>query len=121
MNDIAPRRGVTTFLQTLDGDYATFFDLVPDLLVCTDQRGGIVRVNRSFERSLGYTRSEMYGKGLANIVLSEDFPAFFEAFQKKSQNSFRLLHKNRGVATCRLICWNIRHGRSFIVLRPVHE
>lgn len=115
-----PKHGVTTFLETFESDCATFFDLVPDLLVCTDSRGNVTRVNRSFERALGRTRAEMYGSALMQIVMVDDLLKFFRVFRHPDSDNpetFRLLHKDHGVVTCRLMRWVIRHDRSFIVLR----
>lgn len=116
-----PKHGVTTFLEALESDCATFFDLVPDLLVCTDRGGNIMRVNRSFEQALGRTRAEMYGSALMQIVMADDLSRFIRAFRypdPDNPETFRLLHKAHGVVTCRLLRWARRpSGRSFIVMR----
>lgn len=79
-------------------------------------------MNRSFEQALGYMRAEMYGKGLMSVVMSDDLLKFIQAFTRdKDREPFRLLHKDHGVVTCRLMRWSVRHERSFIVMRRAHD
>lgn len=113
--------GVTTFLQTLESDSVEFFELIPDLLVVLDRDGRVVRVNRSFERTLGCKRTEIYGQGLARVVLVDDLAMFIRAFKNPESQPFRLLRKDDGVVMCKLIKWQYRHGRSFVVMRRVDE
>jgi PAS domain S-box-containing protein len=115
------RRGVTRFLESLESDQAVFFDLAPDLLVVLDEEGVVKRVNPAVERALGRNRLELIGRPFAQLVLSEDHLRFVGAFTSARERTFRLLHKENGVVTCRLMVWGSRSGRGYIVMRRVKE
>jgi PAS domain S-box-containing protein len=98
--------------------------LEPDYLIVLDPAGNIAKVNKSFERALNRTRAEMYGQGLSHLVMSDDLAVFIRSFSEfvpVNPEPFRLLHKNTGVVTCKLIRWRARHKRSYIVLRRVTQ
>jgi PAS domain S-box-containing protein len=118
------RHGVTTFLSAMADDNSTIIELMPDLVIVIDHDGNIRKVNSAFERTLGYKRSEMYGSGIARIVVVEDLSNFIKAFSEfvpSDPQPFRLYHKDYGVVAFKLIKWAHRRGRSFIFLRRVKQ
>lgn len=121
------RRGVTQYLSILDDDQAVFFDLIPLLLVVIDRAGNIVRVNKAFEETVGYTRYEICGinVGLSRFVVMEDIIKFIRAFDEtkhSTDTSFRFMRKGGGGSVCRLMRWQYRRGkRSFLIFARLSD
>lgn len=120
------RRGVTKYLTVLDSDQAIFFDLTPLLLVVIDRAGNIVRVNKAFEDTVGYTRYEICGinVGLSRFIEIGDLIKFIRAFDetKHSDTSFRFMRKGGGGSICRLMRWQYRRGgRSFLIFAKLRD
>lgn len=116
---MSPKRGVTEYLTILDDDQAVFFDLVPFLLVVIDKAGNIVRVNRAFEETIGYTRHQVcgVGVGISRFIVMEDIIRFVHSFDdmKAEKPPFRFMHNGGGEVVCRLIKWQYRRGRGFLI------
>ena len=118
--------GVTKYLTILDSDHAVLFDLEPHLLVVLDKAGNIVRVNRAFEDVVGYTRYQIcgVGVGLSRFIVMDDIIRFIRSFDHPGENQanmFRFSHHGGGETVCCLIRWQYRHGRSYMVMRRVHD
>jgi PAS domain S-box-containing protein len=56
-------------------DFATFFTVSLDLLVIRDSGFKIVKVNRAWERALGYTADELEGQPMLSFVHPDDVSA----------------------------------------------
>lgn len=121
------KRGVTQYLSILDDDQAVFFDFIPLLLVVIDRAGNIVRINKAFEDTVGYSRYEICGinVGLSRFVVMEDIIKFIRAFDETrhpSNSDFRFRHKDGREIWCRLIRWQYRRNhRSFLIFAKVME
>lgn len=121
------KRGVTQYLSILDDDQAVFFDLTPLLLVVIDKAGNIVRVNKAFEDTVGYSRYEICGinVGLSRFVVMEDITKFIHAFDETKHpkdQSFRFMRKGGGGSVCRLMRWQYRRGgRSFLIFARLRD
>lgn len=118
------KHGVTQYLSILDDDQAIFFDFIPLLLVVIDKAGNIVRVNKTFEDTVGYSRFQICGTGigLSRFVVMEDIIKFIHGFDETkhpADSSFRFQRNGGGEVWCRLIKWQFRRGRSFLIFAKV--
>jgi PAS domain S-box-containing protein len=116
--------GVTRYLTILDSDQAFFFDLAPYLLVVLDKAGNIVRVNRAFEETVGYTRYQICGVGigLSRFIVMDDLIRFIRSFDHPGDNPanmFRFSKHGGSNTICYLLKWQVRHGRSFLIFDKV--
>ena len=98
---------------------ATFFDIETDLLIVLDENGDIERVNPAFTRVLGYSESEVLRVQLLRLIPSNDWSAFLNAFTAPQPKAFRVMCKEQGEVTVRLVAVRFRAMRGFIVLRRV--
>ena len=119
-------RGVTDFLVAFKDVTTTFFDIETDLLVVLDADGDIERVNPVWVSILNRTEQECIGRPIIVFVLSDDFARFMRAFNSiKHSESFRLLHRDHGVISVKLVAYRFKKSadvqRGFLVMRPVKE
>ncbi|MGE9289343.1 MAG: PAS domain S-box protein, partial [Puniceicoccales bacterium] len=63
MKDLAERRR---------DELGRVLELVPDIVCAVDSLGGVVEVNRGFEMVLGYSREEILGKNIFDLVHPDD-------------------------------------------------
>ena len=54
---------------------AAVFDRAPGGIAITDTSGVFVRANPAYEALVGYSEAELAGRNLADVTVSEDFPA----------------------------------------------
>ena len=74
MNDITERRA-------LEEEREQFFEVALDLLCVANLDAGFLRVSRSFELTLGWTREELLGRPFLDLVHPEDLAATDEALR----------------------------------------
>ncbi len=74
VNDITERRA-------LEEEREQFFEVALDLLCVADLDAGFLRVSRSFELTLGWTREELLGRPFLDLVHPEDLAATDEALR----------------------------------------
>lgn len=55
-------------------DLAMFFEFAPDLMVVANKDGYFIRLSRSWEKVLGYTRDELMAVPFENFIVEEDIP-----------------------------------------------
>jgi len=59
-------------LREAETDFERFFNLIPDLACIVSTDGYFKRVNPAWETTLGYTREELLGKTIFEIIPAED-------------------------------------------------
>ena len=74
VNDITERRA-------LEEEREQFFEVALDLLCVANLDTGFLRVSRSFELTLGWTREELLGRPFLDLVHPEDLAATDEALR----------------------------------------
>jgi PAS domain S-box-containing protein len=65
MSGASPESGAPQFARTLAEKW---FELAPDSIVIADPSGKILEVNSQLERSFGYSRSELIGQPVENLI-----------------------------------------------------
>jgi diguanylate cyclase (GGDEF)-like protein/PAS domain S-box-containing protein len=70
--DITERKRAEAELLQKSEEIERFFTVALDLLCIADNNGTFLRVNRSWERTLGYSMDELVGKSLLDFVHPED-------------------------------------------------
>jgi PAS domain S-box-containing protein len=75
--------GVLAEEQTLLRQRAEqFFNVTPDMLCTLDVSGRLLDLNPAWEQTLGYTREELHGKLLTNLIHPDDLAATTVAIQR---------------------------------------
>jgi PAS domain S-box-containing protein len=62
-----------------------FFTLSVDMLAVADFSGRLLRLNPSWERTLGYKPEELQGKSVLSLIHRQDQPALLEQMQRLQQ------------------------------------
>ncbi len=70
--DISDRKNAEEALRQKSEEMERFFTVALDLLCIADIDGNIIRVNRAWERTLGYSMDELEGQNLLNFVHPDD-------------------------------------------------
>lgn len=65
-------------------EFRRFFTLTIDLLCIADTKGRFLKLNKSWETTLGYSVEELEGKLFLDLVHPEDLPATLEALKSLS-------------------------------------
>jgi PAS domain S-box-containing protein len=76
---IALRKETETALQQSTGELNTFFDVALDLLCIAGTDGRFRRLNRAWERALGFTRDELMEGTLLDFVHPDDVNSTLDA------------------------------------------
>ena len=113
------KHGVTEFLRAFEDVGATFFQIETDLLICLDEKGNISRVNPAFEKALGRAESEVLGQGLMRVIAIDDWASFLRSFTSVNPAPVRMLRKDSGEVTVKLIAFRFRASRGYLAFRPV--
>lgn len=113
------KHGVTEFLRAFEDVSQTFFDIESDLLIVLDERGNISRVNPAFERALNRKESEVLGQGMIRLIRIDDWATFLRSFTSPNQPVVRLLRKDSGEVSVKMIAFRFKGQRGFLAFRPV--
>jgi PAS domain S-box-containing protein len=68
IRDISVRKAAEKHLARMEGRYRGLLEAAPDAMVVVDQFGKIVLLNVQAERQFGYSRDELLGQPIKNIV-----------------------------------------------------
>jgi PAS domain S-box-containing protein len=68
IRDISVRRAAETHLFQMEGRYRGLLEAAPDAMVVVNQAGEIVLLNVQAEKQLGYSRDELVGQKVTNII-----------------------------------------------------
>ncbi len=107
-------------------DIDIFFDMSPDLLSIADADGRFLKVNRAWERTLGYAIDELLGMRIRDLVHPDDLAAA-QAIDRPAAPQGQV---ERFVTRCRrkdgayrTLDWSSQRsgGRSYSVTRDVTE
>jgi two-component system, cell cycle sensor histidine kinase and response regulator CckA len=79
IQDVTERRGTELALQEKSRELEAFFNSALELLCIADADGRFRRLNREWERVLGYRREELEGQRLVDLVHPDDLPATLAA------------------------------------------
>jgi PAS domain S-box-containing protein len=71
--------------RVFEGDLEEFFDLSIDLLAIVGFDGSFKRVNPSFERTLGYSKEELFSRSVLGVLHPDDVPAAREALARLAE------------------------------------
>ena len=68
IRDISVRRAAEATLARMEGRYRGLLEAAPDAMVVVDQGGEIVLLNVQAEKQFGYSRDELLGQKVTNII-----------------------------------------------------
>ncbi len=68
IRDITERRAAAEHLVQMEGRYRGLLEAAPDAMVVVDQGGEIVLLNVQAEKQFGYSRDELVGQQVKNII-----------------------------------------------------
>jgi PAS domain S-box-containing protein len=68
IRDISVRRAAEKHLAQMEGRYRGLLEAAPDAMVVVNQRGEIVLLNVQAEKQFGYSRDELVGQKVTNII-----------------------------------------------------
>ena len=68
IRDISVRKEAEKHLARMEGRYRGLLEAAPDAMVVVDELGNIVLLNVQAERQFGYSRDELVGQQIKNIV-----------------------------------------------------
>jgi two-component system phosphate regulon sensor histidine kinase PhoR len=128
-NDVTERKQTEDVLRENEEMYRTIFDNASDLIQGLGPDGSLRYVNRAWCEALGYTREEVAGLSLADIVhpdhLKECLAAFEEALAGTRRSRYAMVfidRQGRPLPLQGTISGSLAHGRPCAVcciLRPV--
>lgn len=76
----------------LENTQETFFDLAPDLCCVADRLGYFKKVNRSWERILGWSEDELLSEPFINLVHPDDVDKTMDILEYMSENDVTRFH-----------------------------
>jgi PAS domain S-box-containing protein len=97
--------------RVAEGDLEEFFDLSIDLLSIIGFDGSFKRVNASFERTLGYSREELFARSALGIIHPDDIEAARGALARLAEGQDVVGFEARVVCadgSVRSLEWNTR-------------
>ncbi|MGB2639167.1 MAG: PAS domain S-box protein [Candidatus Acidiferrum sp.] len=68
IRDISVRKAAEKHLAQMEGRYRGLLEAAPDAMVVVNQRGAIVLLNVQAEKQFGYSRDELVGQKVKNII-----------------------------------------------------
>ena len=68
IRNISVRKAADTQLAQMEGQYRGLLEAAPDAMVVVDQAGKIVLLNVQAEKQFGYSRDELLGQKVTNII-----------------------------------------------------
>jgi PAS domain S-box-containing protein len=68
IRDISVRRAAETHLAQMEGRYRGLLEAAPDAMVVVNQSGEIVLLNVRAEKEFGYSRDELLGQKIKNLI-----------------------------------------------------
>src|SRR5271163_388720 len=68
IRDISVRKAAEKHLAQMEGRYRGLLEAAPDAMVVVNQNGGIVLLNVQAEKQFGYSRDELVGQRMKNII-----------------------------------------------------
>ena len=68
IRDISVRKTAERHLAQMEGRYRGLLEAAPDAMVVVDQGGKIVLLNVQAEKQFGYSRDELIGQKVKNII-----------------------------------------------------
>ena len=72
-----------------------FFDLTNDFMCIANTDGTFHKVNKEFERILGYSKKELEGKSFLTFIHEEDIPATYDEIRKLEEGHTTINFENR--------------------------
>src|SRR6185369_18075924 len=68
IRDISARRAADSHLVQMEGRYRGLLEAAPDAMVVVNAKGDIVLLNVQAEKQFGYSRDELVGQKVTNII-----------------------------------------------------
>ena len=68
IRDVSVRKGAETRLAQMEGRYRGLLEAAPDAMVVVNVGGEIVLLNVQAEKQFGYSRDELVGQKVKNII-----------------------------------------------------
>ncbi|MCC7262461.1 MAG: PAS domain S-box protein [Candidatus Latescibacteria bacterium] len=106
-NDTTARRAAAEKLRSREEQFRKLLDATPDAMLVSDGEGLITMINRQAEVLLGYTREELLGKSVDNLV-----PERFRAGHPSLREGYVRNPDNRGMGSGRPLWALTKDGRE---------
>ena len=90
IRDISVRKGAEKHLAQMEGRYRGLLEAAPDAMVVVNPGGKIVLLNVQAEKQFGYSRDELVGQKVKNIIP--------EGFAERSDRRRAARRKSAGAA-----------------------
>jgi len=87
MRDISDRRLAEEALRASEERYRELIENANDLVYVHDLTGNILSINRAAERTTGYSREEVLGRSIAELIVPEDVPRTLEVMHGMASGS----------------------------------
>ena len=88
--DITEKKKIEQVLRASEKKYRTLAENIPDVLIQIDLEGNIIYLSKSFETKTGYSREEIQGKNIKNLLVPESYKIALERMKKWKEGARRL-------------------------------
>lgn len=95
VTDINPRKMMEMALAEKTKELENFFNVTLDLLCIGDSSGNLIKVNKAWESTLGYSIQEIEGKKFVDLIHPDDLQSSLDAMESLDGQNPVLIFTNR--------------------------
>ena len=92
VQDVTERRQLESELRLARSRYRELFEQTSDLVYVYHLEAGFLAVNHAFERASGYTREELRGVAMADLICPDSYTRFRDIVRNRLKGGEWLLH-----------------------------